>query len=92
MFILEALARDNCVVSTEVGGIPNVLGQGRGLVVPPGDIDAFATALQAAMTQTEMRHRVAFAGRQAFDAEYSAQSVYPRVEQLWRDVLNHPSP
>ncbi|WP_455133512.1 glycosyltransferase [Microbacterium aurum] len=39
MFILEALARRNAVISTTVGGIPAVLGDGAGTLVPPGDVD-----------------------------------------------------
>lgn len=92
MFILEAMARDNCVVSTRVGGIPAVLGNGQGVLVDPGDADQLAQALRRAMDNAAWRQETAAAGRAAFDAGFSAQAVYPKVEQLWHTVLQHPDP
>ncbi|OMQ15677.1 hypothetical protein A7K94_0207840 [Modestobacter sp. VKM Ac-2676] len=50
MFILEAMARGNCVVATDVGGVAAVLEDGRGVVVPPGDVAAFRDALQSVIS------------------------------------------
>lgn len=83
MFILEAMGRSNCVISTRVGGIPAVLADGRGMLVPPDDVEALAAALDAAMRDDAKREQVAANGRAAFDAEYSAEAVYPRVETIW---------
>lgn len=48
--IIEAMAAGMPVVSTAVGGVADVLGDGRyGLLVPPGDADAFADAIDKAL-------------------------------------------
>jgi glycosyltransferase involved in cell wall biosynthesis len=87
MFILEAMARRNCVISTDVGGIAAVLGEGRGIVVPPSDVDAFATSLQSVLSDSARRERLAEAGGQGFDAHFSSDAVFPRVEALWLAAL-----
>lgn len=92
MFILEAMARASCVIATDVGGIAAVLRDGRGVVLPAGDVAALAAALRRAMADTAWREALARKGRAAFDGEYSARAVYPRVEALWREVLAHPVP
>lgn len=88
MFILEAMARDNCVISTHVGGIPAVLADGRGMLVAPGDIEQLASALDVAITDDARREAIAAAGRAAFDRGYSAEAIYPRMESLWLGVLS----
>lgn len=83
MFILEALARRVCVVSTEVGGIPDVLDGGRGHLVAPGDVDALVAALTAAMGDEADRERRAARGHESFRETFAAETVYPRVESIW---------
>ena len=87
MFILEALARNNAVISTTVGGIPEVLGDGAGVLVAPGDVDELAAALKDLIEDAEARASVAAAGYERFSQTYSAESVYPRMEQVWLSTL-----
>jgi len=88
MFILEAMARDNCVISTRVGGIPAVLGKGRGMLVEPGEVEQLAEALESAIMDDDLRRTVAASGRRAFDDFYSAKAVYPLVEKIWLDAMH----
>lgn len=92
MFVLEALARHNAVVSTTVGGIPAVLGDGAGVLVGPGDVDALADELRRLMHDDEARAATAAAGYDRFVAEFAADAIYPRVEQLWLSTLSEQDP
>lgn len=83
MFILEAMARRACVVSTTVGGIPALLSDGNGVLVPPGDAPALADALRRAVADASWREDVARAGHELFVSGYSAEAVYPRIERIW---------
>lgn len=88
MFILEAMARRACVISTTVGGIPAVLGDGCGMLVAPGSVVELAQALGTALRDAEQRERVAEQGLARFDKQFSARTVYPRVESIWLSVLD----
>lgn len=87
MFILEALARRVCVVSTEVGGIPAVLGDERGILTPAGDVDALERALETALGDEAERARLAGRGHEGFLAAFAAEAVYPRIEDIWLTPL-----
>lgn len=88
MFILEAMARGNCVVSTRVGGIPSVLADGCGWVVNPGDAAALGHALASVLSDTDTREQLAEAAHRRFEAHYAASAVYPRVERVWLESLD----
>jgi len=44
---LEAMALGRCVVASAVGELPELLGEGAGVTVPPGDVGALTEALGA---------------------------------------------
>lgn len=83
MFVLEAMARDACVVASDVGGIAAVLDDGCGVVVPPGDVEALADALRRVTDGDDVREAIVARARDRFTATYAAPAVYPRVEDLW---------
>lgn len=87
MFILEAMARDNCVISTRVGGIPALLSDDRGLLVDAGNADQLMHALHSVIADETYRKRVTAFGRSKFDSSYSAATIYPLVELLWLSVI-----
>lgn len=55
MALAEAVARGIPVVSTTAGGIPDTVGEGCGLLVPPGDPEALARALRLWATDPVLR-------------------------------------
>jgi glycosyltransferase involved in cell wall biosynthesis len=61
--LIEAMAMQLPVVSTPVGGIPEIVEHGvSGLLVPPGDPDALRDALAELAADAALRERL---GRQA---------------------------
>ncbi len=92
MFILEAMARRACVISTAVGGIPDVLSGGCGIVVQPASVDELAAALRAVTSADGERLHAADSGFDRFSARFSADAVYPRVESIWLAARRAPLP
>jgi len=63
MAVAEALARGLPVVSTATGAIPELVGADAGIVVPPDDLPAFATALHRVIGDATLRDRLAAGAR-----------------------------
>ncbi|MCM0021126.1 MAG: glycosyltransferase [Tagaea sp.] len=70
--VLEALACGTPVVGTRVGGIPDMVRDGRtGYVAPLGDAAAFAAALRAILTDGDLAARLGRQARAVAEAEYA---------------------
>jgi L-malate glycosyltransferase len=56
--VLEAMALGIPVASTTAGGLPEALGEGAGLLVPPGDADGLAEAVERLVKDLDARAAV----------------------------------
>jgi glycosyltransferase involved in cell wall biosynthesis len=63
LVVQEAMAAGTPVVATDVGGLHDLL-TGSGLLVPPGDPDAVAAAVDSILADDGLRKRLADGGRQ----------------------------
>ena len=62
--IIEAFARGRAVVATDAGGIPDLVTDGaEGLLVPPADVDALASALIRVLADRQLAERMGNAAR-----------------------------
>jgi glycosyltransferase involved in cell wall biosynthesis len=62
--IAEAMASECAVIASHVGGIPELIEDGvSGLLVPPGDSGALATAIRRLLDDAELRGRLGGAAR-----------------------------
>jgi 2-deoxystreptamine N-acetyl-D-glucosaminyltransferase/2-deoxystreptamine glucosyltransferase len=94
---LEAMAQGTPVVAYDVGGLPRTVGEVLpGLLVPAGDIEAFAGAVRAVLDDPAP-YRAAIAARRPWmAANFGADANLPRLERIYRtaagvtDSLLHP--
>ncbi len=84
--LLEALATGLPTVATDVGGIPAALGSPpAGILVPPGDPSAFASALLSLTVDASERRRLGSLALQR-SAEYSLASSADRYISLYESL------
>lgn len=73
------------VVATRVGGLPEVVDEGRtGYLVPPRDADALATRVIRLLTDTAEARRLGAAGRRKLETEWSPASVGRQTLAVYR--------
>jgi glycosyltransferase involved in cell wall biosynthesis len=78
--IVEALAVGTPVISSAVGGVPEVVRDGEnGLLVPAGDVDALAAAIRRLLGDDELRARLAAAAAPSVES-YSAERLLGQIE------------
>jgi glycosyltransferase involved in cell wall biosynthesis len=85
--IIEACAMGLPVISTNVGGIPNLLTDGQNaLVVPDDDDAAMAEAVIALVSDSELSERLSRNGRRLAE-QFSWQQVRPQWEGLFAQLV-----
>jgi glycosyltransferase involved in cell wall biosynthesis len=83
---VEALAVGTPVVATAVGGVPEVVVDGvNGLLVPPNDPAAFATAMKAVLSDAALRERLSAGALRSVGA-MQRDTVYGRLESILREA------
>jgi glycosyltransferase involved in cell wall biosynthesis len=84
--LYAALAFRKPIVLTDVGGFAEVAARGAGRLVPPGDADALAAALNGLLADPEARERLASAAGEAAAGPYSWDSVARQTLALYREL------
>ncbi|WP_339764657.1 glycosyltransferase family 4 protein [uncultured Hoeflea sp.] len=85
--VLEAVAAGKPVISTRVGGIPEILGPDFAGFVPPGDSEALAGAMAKATNEPEWLSG-AMPDMEGFRDKFSAQTMADRMSALYREHLS----
>ena len=73
--LVEAMAYGVPVIATEVGGVPELLENGAGVLVPPSDAGALTEALARVLGSSTLRAELAHAGRRRVEAEFEVGAI-----------------
>jgi glycosyltransferase involved in cell wall biosynthesis len=84
--VVEALASGLPVVSTTVGGIPEMVHEGAGILVPPDDPPALADALDSVLSNLGSydRDKIAADAR----GRYSLEAVGAQLQRIYSSLLS----
>jgi glycosyltransferase involved in cell wall biosynthesis len=87
MALLEAMAAGKAVVASRVGGIPEAVHDGEnGLLVPPRDARALATALARVLADAGLRARRGERTRDTVAQHYSTEAICGRLAAIHNDL------
>ncbi len=86
--ILEAMFFGVPSVATNVGGIPEVMGEDAcGLLAPSGDVNALARAVESLARDPARRAALGLAAKIRATTMFSAETIVPQYEDLYRRCL-----
>jgi glycosyltransferase involved in cell wall biosynthesis len=86
--LLEAMASEVPVVASSVGGIPEILLDGRnGVLVPAGDPALLAEAMEALIDDESLRSTLGRAGRASVEKNFSVEMMISAYIELYESCL-----
>jgi hypothetical protein len=88
LIYLEAMSRGKPVIGCRVGGIPEVVAEGKtGLLSLPGDAASLAESMIRLATNPELRRTLGMAARNDFIERFSASLVARRSASVYDSIL-----
>ncbi|CAG0983380.1 partial Alpha-D-kanosaminyltransferase, partial [Anaerolineae bacterium] len=86
--ILEAMFMGKPVVASNVGGVPEIIEDGRsGFIVPPADPSALSAAMSKLLRDKALRERMGEQGRRTLLANFRAEDYLRKVFGLYSELL-----
>jgi glycosyltransferase involved in cell wall biosynthesis len=85
--LIEAAAAGRPAVATAVGGVPDIVIEGGGLLAPAGDESAIATAIARLAAESELRREMGTCAREHVAARFTVARLLDDVELLYSRLL-----
>ncbi len=84
--LMEAMAHEIPVISTQTGGIPELIGGEAGILVPPRNPEALADALEALVLDPHLRSRMGLAGRKRVEEQFAVERTAGELVKRFNDA------
>jgi len=87
--LLEGMSSGLPVIATGVGGVPEIVADGRnGFLVPPKSPGALAEKILELASDKELRLRMGEEARRTVLERFTADKVVPKYEEIYRSVVS----
>jgi len=84
--IVEAMAHHKPIVATRVGGIPDLVTEEVGILVPPNDSEALRAALAKLAANVETRQTMGEAARRRYEELFTPRAVIPLLIDFYEGI------
>jgi glycosyltransferase involved in cell wall biosynthesis len=90
LFLIESMACQRPVVATRVGGIPEILNESSGLLVPPRDEHALSRAISQLIDNQALREDLARNAYTAVKDDLTWDKIARQTESVYAKVVSQP--
>lgn len=84
--LIEAMANARPVVATSVGGVVDLLRDGRGICVPSGDEEAFAAALSRLAADKQLQKELGARGLEFVERVYRKERLVEDIKYVYEEL------
>jgi len=89
MFLLESMAAGKAVVASSVGGIPDVLEDGKnGILVVPADAEALALGIERVLSSPELSAKLGEAARRLVENDFTIERMVERTKEVYHCAVS----
>jgi glycosyltransferase involved in cell wall biosynthesis len=87
--VMEAMAAGLPIVATAVGGVPNLLENGReGFIVQPGNVQDLSNAVSCILQNRELRQSLGRAAAQRARENFDVSAMVQAYEEMYENLLD----
>ncbi len=87
--ILEAMAYGLPVISTRIGGIPEVVAEGiNGYLLEPGDYRGIANLIDLLSRNTALRQQISLQNRKMIEERFSEEYVFQQIGKVYLSLIS----
>jgi len=90
--LIEAAAAGRPAIATDVGGVPEVVTPDSGILVPPNDEEALASAIARLASDSELRERMGQHAQEHVVGRYSPKRLIADFDALYGELLERSAP
>jgi len=88
--ILEAMATECAVISSDVGGVAEMVVNGRnGITIPPGDVDSIVDSVTRLVEDEKFRRELGKSGRETVEERFRWEETALRTAEYYREVCEN---
>jgi len=88
MVLLEAMSYGIPVISTPVGGIPELVEKENGFLIKPGDIYSLKEKIQFLLEHSNIREQISINNYNTINQKFSMDYTFNRLEMIYDELLN----
>ena len=85
--IIEAMSHAKPIIATAVGGVPDVVSDEVGILVPPDNVKALADAMSRLAADADLRRTMGLAARAKYEQLFTPPVVLPLLVDFYERVI-----